>query len=164
MQLRLTLDNIATKDGDYDVDMQGANKQLIQRLMAEGHNRRNAAVAAAFYAEDAMNHGRVVGRAGMQRVFETLYQVFPDFNYRILESTAEQDRVVCKCEMTGTHRGQPQMREAFSGMLNGVAPTGRAITVLQFHGFRMRDGLIAEHAAVRDDMGMLLQLGVVQRP
>ena len=70
------------------------NKRLIQRLMDEGHNRQDAAAAAAFYTEDASNHQRIVGRVGMQAVFETLYRVFPDFNYRILESTAEGYRVV----------------------------------------------------------------------
>lgn len=140
------------------------NKRLIQRLMDEGHNRQNADAASAFYTEDASNHLRHVGRAGMKAVFETLYAVFPDFHYRILESTAEGDRVVCQVEMTGTHRGQPVLRAAFSGMLNDVAPTGKSVKVLQFHGFRLRDGLIAEHAAVRDDMGLVLQLGVVARP
>jgi predicted ester cyclase len=140
------------------------NKRLIQRLIEEGHNRRDADAAAALYAEDASNHLRIVGRAGMRAVFETLYAVFPDFHYVIEECTAEGDRVVCKLIMTGTHRGQPKLREAFSGMLNGIAPTGKSVKVLQFHSFLIRDGLIAEHAAVRDDMGMVLQLGVVQRP
>jgi len=140
------------------------NKRLIQRLMEEGHNRQDAAAAAAFYTEDASNHLRTVGRSGMKAVFETLYAVYPDFHYRILESIAEGDRVVCKMEMSGTHRGQPVLREAFSGMLAGVTPTGKSVKVLQFHSFRIRDGLIAEHAAVRDDMEMVLQLGVVRRP
>ena len=140
------------------------NKQLIQRLMDQGHNRQDADAAAAFYTEDASNHLRTVRRAGMKAVFETLYSVFPDFHYQIEESTAEGDRVVCKVTMTGTHRGQPTVREAFSGMLNDVAPTGKAVRVLQFHSFRIRDGKIAEHAAVRDDMGMVLQLGLVRKP
>ena len=140
------------------------NKQLIQRLMDQGHNRQDAGAAAAFYTEDASNHLRTVGRAGMKAVFETLYSVFPDFHYHIEDSTAEGDRVVCKVTMTGTHRGQPAVREAFSGMLNDVAPTGKAVRVLQFHSFRIRDGRIAEHAAVRDDMGMVLQLGLVRKP
>ena len=109
------------------------NKQLIQRLMDQGHNRQDAGAAAAFYTEDASNHLRTVGRAGMKAVFETLYSVFPDFHYHIEDSTAEGDRVVCKVTMTGTHRGQPAVREAFSGMLNDVAPTGKAVRVLQFH-------------------------------
>jgi len=140
------------------------NKRLIQRLMDEGHNRQDADAAAAFYTEDASNHLRTVGRAGMKAVFETLYAVFPDFRYTIEEMIAEGDRVVCKVTMTGTHRGQPVLREAFSGMLNGVTPTGKSVKVLQFHCFHIREGLIAEHAAVRDDMGMVLQLGLVQRP
>ena len=140
------------------------NKRLVQRLIDEGHNRQNAVAAAAFYTEDAKNHTRTVGRAGMQAVFETLYAVFPDFHYRILEATAEADRVVCKLEMTGTHRGQPKLREAFSGMLSDVAPTHKVVQVLQFHSFRIRNGLIAEHAAVRDDMAMVQQLGLVKRP
>jgi len=137
---------------------------LVRRLYDEGINRHDAAGAAAFYAEDAKNHGRTVGREGMRRVFEGLFSVFPDFHYRIDEATCEGERVVCKVTMTGTHRGQPSMPELFGGMLHGVAPTGRRVEVLQFHSFRVREGRIAEHAAVRDDLGMLIQLGVVQRP
>ena len=140
------------------------NKALVRRLYEEGLNRRDAAAAAAFYADDAKNHGRTVGQAGMQSVFESLFSVFPDFHYRIEDATAEGDRVVCKVTMTGTHLGAPTLPEVFGGMLKGAAPTGRRVEVLQFHSFRIRDGLIAEHAAVRDDLGMLLQLGVVQRP
>jgi predicted ester cyclase len=140
------------------------NKRLIQRLIDEGHNRQNAAAAAALYTEDASNHLRTVGRAGMKAVFETLYTVFPDFHYDIEQITAEGDRVTCKMTMTGTHRGQPLLPDAFSGMLHGVAPTSKPVKVLQFHSFRIRDGLIVEHAAVRDDMGMLLQLGLVRKP
>ncbi|MBI2296299.1 MAG: ester cyclase [Betaproteobacteria bacterium] len=140
------------------------NKALIHRLYGQGINRHDAAAAAAFYAADAKNHGRVVGRAGMQAVFEALFSTFPDFNYRIEESTAEGDRVVCKVTMTGTHLGQPTLPAAFSGMLKDVPPTGKPVQVLQFHSFRIRDGQIAEHAAVRDDLGMMFQLGLVKRP
>lgn len=140
------------------------NKALVHRLYDEGINRHDAAAAAAFYAADAKNHGRVVGRAGMQAVFEALFSAFPDFNYRIEEITAEGDRVVCKVTMRGTHLGQPTLPEAFSGMLNGIAPTGKRVQVLHFHSFRIDRGRFSEHAAVRDDLGMLLQLGLLQRP
>lgn len=140
------------------------SKMLIQRLYEEGINRHDAAAAAAFYALEARNHGRQVGRAGMQAVFEALFSTFPDFHYRIEESTAEGDRVVCKVTMTGTHGGQPTLAQAFNGMLAGVTPTGKSVRVLQFHSFVVRDGQILEHAAVRDDLGMLLQLGLLQRP
>jgi predicted ester cyclase len=139
-------------------------KALVRRLYEEGINRQDAAAAAVFYATVAKNHGRTVGREGMLKVFEALFTAFPDFHYRIEEATGEGDRIVCKVTMTGTHRGQPTLPEVFNGMLSGVAPTGKRVTVLQFHSFRIQDGLISEHAAVRDDLGMVLQLGLVKRP
>ena len=139
-------------------------KALVRRLYEEGINRQDAGAAAAFYTTDAKNHGRTVGREGMRQVFEALFAAFPDFHYRIEEATAEGDRMVCKVTMSGTHLGQPTLPEIFNGMLRGVAPTGKRVTVLNFHSFRIRDGLISEHAAVRDDLGMALQLGLVKRP
>jgi len=168
------------------------NKALIRRLYDEAINRQDPEAAAGFYAADAMNHGRRVGRAGMQKVFEALFSTFPDFHYEILGEmahnphplipppddgegrstplramrmeTAEGDRVVCKVMMTGTHLGRPTLPEIFHGMLKGVAPTGKRVQVLQYHDFRVSGGQIAEHAAVRDDLGMLLQLGLVEPP
>jgi len=142
----------------------GDNKKLIERLYEEGINRHDAAAAAAFYAADALNHGRQAGRSGMQAVFEALFSTFPDFHYEIEESVAEVDRVVCKVTMTGTHLGQPTLPQAFTGMLSGVAPTGKKVRVMQFHLFRVRDGEICAHEAVRDDLSMLLQLGLLRRP
>jgi predicted ester cyclase len=141
--------------------MSDHNKQLIERLYAEGINRRDAAAAAAFYAPDAKNHTRTVGRDGMRKVFEALFATFPDFHYDIVESTAEGDRVVCQVMMTGTHRGAPTLPQAFGGMLAGVAPTGKRVEVLQFHSFAVSGNEIAAHAAVRDDLGMLKQLGLI---
>ena len=140
------------------------NKALVRRLYDEGLNRRDVVAAAGFYTLDAKNHGRTVGRAGMQRVFEALFSAFPDFHFRIEEATAEGDRVVCKVTMTGTHLGRPTLPEVFSGMLAGVAPTGKAVRVLNFHSFSVSGGQISEHAAVRDDLGMMFQLGLVPRP
>jgi predicted ester cyclase len=140
-------------------------KALIRRLYDEGINRRDAVASAAFYAPDAKNHGRTVGRDGMQKVFEALFSTFPDFHYRIEEATAEGERVVCKVMMTGTHRGEPTaLPEAFGGMLTGVPPTGKKVEVLQFHSFRVSGGEITEHSAVRDDLGMCKQLGLLRAP
>jgi predicted ester cyclase len=140
------------------------NIALVRRLYEEGINRQDAAAAAAFYVPDAKNHTRTVGREGMQKVFTALFSVFPDFTYRIEETTAAGERVVCKVWMTGTHRGKPTFSEVFSGMLTNAEPTGKRVEVLHFHSFRVRDGKILEHAAVRDDLGMLMQLGLVKRP
>jgi predicted ester cyclase len=51
--------------------------------------------------------------------------------------------------MTGQH----------TGPFNGIAPTGDPITHKQVHIFTIADGRITRHRAVRDDLGLLLQLG-----
>ena len=113
------------------------NKKLIERLYDKGLNRHDAPAAAAFYAADALNHGQRVGRAGMQAVFEALFNTFPDFRYQVEESTAEADRVVCKVTMTGTHLGQPTLPQAFTGMLTSspswyVGPYGTSFNPVYF--------------------------------
>lgn len=42
-----------------------------------------------------------------------------------------------------------------------MPPTGRRFASTQTHWYRMRDGLIAEHWANRDDFGTAQQLGWV---
>jgi predicted ester cyclase len=57
--------------------------------------------------------------------------------------------VIAAAVMTGQH----------TGSFNGIAPTGRPITHQQVHIFTIADGQINRHRAVRDDLGLLLQLG-----
>ncbi len=57
-----------------------------------------------------------------------------------------------------------RLRDAFSDLrfelpLNGIAATGKRIKHKQVHIFRVADGQITHHRAVRDDLGLLLQLG-----
>jgi predicted ester cyclase len=52
---------------------------------------------------------------------------------------------------SGTHEGE----------FWGILQTGKRFTVQQSHWFRVVDGKVAEHWAVRDDLVMLRQLGVL---
>ena len=56
--------------------------------------------------------------------------------------------------MSGTHEG------AFFG----IAPTGRRFEVRQVHMLRLDSSQIQEHWAVRDDLGLLVQLGAIEPP
>lgn len=42
-----------------------------------------------------------------------------------------------------------------------IPPTGRRIAAKQTHVHGLRDGRVVSHAAVRDDLGMLTQLGLI---
>ena len=53
---------------------------------------------------------------------------------------------------SGTHSGH--------GL--GLEPTGRRFEAEQMHMLRIADGRIAEHWGIRDDAGMMRQLGALQ--
>jgi predicted ester cyclase len=68
---------------------------------------------------------------------------------------ADADLVACRILSEGTNLGK----------LNSVVPpTGRRFAAHQSHWFRVEGGKLAEHWATRDDLPMLLQLGLIQPP
>ena len=136
-----------------------ANKATIRRLL-DAHNRQDAAGAAACFVEAATNHGEVVGRSGMERVYRSLYAAFPDYRWQIQALFGEDDWVAAQVLMTGTHLGVPEL-PVFGGLMHGASPTGKSVAVLNIHIYQMQGGLVAKHAAVRDDLGMMRQLGLL---
>jgi predicted ester cyclase len=138
------------------------NKALIRRII-DCANRQDADAQADLYGVDAANHGRAVGREGLRRVFRGLYALFPDWHLAVDEMVAEGAAVVCLMTMTGTHRGVSDA-PVFGGGLVGVAPTGRRVTVMHIHRYRIKDGLVIDHRATRDDLGMMQQLGLLPTP
>ena len=81
--------------------------------------------------------------------------MYPDLEYNIEELlAAEGDRIACRWNWTGTHRGEDL----------GMPPTGKRVTVRGISIFRLRDGKIAEVWVVRNDLPLLQQLGAEVRP
>jgi predicted ester cyclase len=65
---------------------------------------------------------------------------------------AEGDKVVCIGVMSGTH----------DGLLQGIPATHRPTAARHIHVLTFNDaGLITDHVAVRDDVTVLRQLGVL---
>ena len=138
-------------------------KQALVYRLIEAHNRQDALAAMACFAPDATNHGRPVGREVMLRIFHSLYQAFPDYHFEVELLLVEDAWVTTEVLMTGTHQGTPDM-PVLGGLLTGVPPTGKPVAVQNVHLYRMAGGLIAEHRAVRDDLGMMQQLGLLPTP
>ncbi len=135
-------------------------ERLVARhfeLIAEGRRME----AAALCAEDFINFGRRIGRSGVEVILRALGEAFPDRRHEIVEMVSDGEIVICRLIMRGTHLGQPSLPIVLGGLLAGVEPTGRRVEVEQIHMFRVRDGMITEHFAVRDDLGMARQLGLL---
>ncbi|MBV8293968.1 MAG: ester cyclase, partial [Mycobacterium sp.] len=90
-----------------------------------------------------------VGPTGFLATSRWLRDAFSNLRFELQETLAEADTVMAAAIMTGQH----------TGSFNGIAPTGRPITHKQVHIFTITDGQITRHRAVRDDLGLLLQLG-----
>jgi predicted ester cyclase len=114
--------------------------------------------AAEDYAADAANFGRPVGREGYLRVLEDIYTTFPDWSMLIEDMAAEGDNAIVRCRVSGTHLGVGRL-PVNGGRLAGVEPTGKRFEVQHIHWHRLRDGHFVDHYAVRDDLGMMTQLG-----
>ncbi len=134
------------------------NKALTRRFYEEIFNKRNLALTEELTSPGAVSHeatpGTADGPEGVRQVVQMLTSAFPDLHMTIEDLIAERDKVVAFTTLSGTHQG------AFMG----IPPTGKHFTQRQIHILRFTDGKLAEHWAVRDDLGMMQQLGVIPAP
>jgi ketosteroid isomerase-like protein len=91
------------------------------------------------------------GPAGLIATSRWLTETFSDLRFEPHEVIAEGETVVVIATMIGTD----------SGAVHGIPPTHKPFQQRQFHLYRMRAGQIVEHLALRDDLGLLRQLGVL---
>ncbi len=145
--------------------MSEGNKELVRRHSEEIFNRRNLAVCDEIMAEDYVEHGvaafaqsapgRVNGPKAMRGTAEWLLAQFPDLHMTIEAMVAEEDTVAVRILSEGTNLGS----------INGVVPpTGKRFSARQSHWFRVEDGKLVEHWATREDLPVMLQLGIIQPP
>jgi predicted ester cyclase len=88
-----------------------------------------------------------------------LRAAFAELRYEIHHALTEGQLVVVNSTMCGIH-AQPWAVYSDEGDIDTVfPPTGRPFRATQSHWFRLEDGLIREHWANRDDLGMAKQLG-----
>lgn len=142
-----------------ELDVEARNENLIRRHH-DAINRGDLPEAAAFYAEQFSNNGNVIDRARVLSIMQDNARSFPDWQMRIDRLVAKDDQVAALITVTGTHKGVSQ-RPVNGGMYLNVPPTGKSILVMHTHWFVVKDGLIVEHRATRDDLGMTRQLGLL---
>lgn len=143
-----------------------ANKQVVRAHFA-ALNAGDAEAFAATHDPAGRNHapapfdlsewppeGKPFGPAEARQTFGYLRGNMPDLRVEIEDVIAEGDDVVAWIRMSGTQTG--------SG--GPVPATGRAVDFHAAQRFRIRDGLITEHWAVRDDLRAMLQGGVLAPP
>ena len=130
------------------------NKAVVLRYIEEVWNQHDLGVIDNLVSPEYVNHAASTEeyrRGGARRIWEWVLSVFPDHRFDVEDVAADGQTVAVRGTMVGTHEGE----------LMGIAPTGKRVAAQQSHWFRVVDGRLAEHWAVRDDLGMLQQLGVM---
>lgn len=133
------------------------NEATARRVFEELFNRRDLEVADELFAPDYRNHagGDFGGAEGMKRLIAELTAAFPDHHTEIEDIVAADDRVALRVTFSGTHEGE----------FRGMAATGRSFTQTQMHLVALDEqGRATDHWAVRDDLGMMSQLGLFPPP
>lgn len=136
-----------------------ASVRVVRRLL-EAKNRQDVDACLACYSPDATNHGRPAGHPVLRCIFHSLFTAFPDQHFDLEQLVANGEHVMSEEIMSGAHLGTPELPD-LGGLLVGVAPTGRRFGIQSIHYFRVVDDRIVEHRAVRDDLGVLQQLGLI---
>lgn len=142
--------------------VQDQNLAVI-RAYVDAFNRHDLDAALALWSPDARNHGRPVGRAGVRMVHEDIVARAPDIRFDLKEMVAVDEYVIFRALYQGTHLGVGRL-PVDGGQLIGVPPTGKAFSVQHIHWFTLADGEIVDHRANRDDVAMLVQLGLLPAP
>ena len=91
------------------------------------------------------------GRQALKQVWATLLRAYPDLHVTVEDLFGEQDRLVSRNTVTGTHRGEYM----------GVPATGKSVTYHEMFIVRFADGRIAETWGVVDLLAQLQQLGAI---
>ena len=137
--------------------LEDENKRVVLAHFA-ALNAGDAEAFGATHAADGVNHapaafdlsdwpeeGKPFGPAQARETLIWLREGVPDSEIEVEALVAERDQVVAWIRVTGTRNGRP-------------------IDFRHAHRFRIRDGEILEHWAVRDDPRAMLQAGVVSPP
>ncbi|MFC6991363.1 ester cyclase [Haladaptatus sp. GCM10025707] len=102
-------------------------------------------------SSDELSTGEMRGIDAFREHAESVTHAFPDVRFDIHDMLAEDDRVMVRFDLVGTHDG-PFM---------GVDATGKKITVSGIVVYRFEDGKIVERWSEADLVGLLRQVGAL---
>jgi predicted ester cyclase len=130
------------------------NRAVLLRYVEEVWNKHDLDAIDNLVSTRYVNHAAGTDEyrhGGARQIWEWILSVFPDHRFDVEHIAADGETVAVLGTMVATHEGE----------LMGIEPTRKRVAVQQSHWFRVIDGKVAEHWAVRDDLGMLQQLGVM---
>lgn len=132
------------------------NRRIVERFI-EGVLEGRLDVIDELCDSDLINHAAAPqardGIDGFKRVISFSRAAMPDQRWTDRVVIADDEYVVVRAVRESTWTA-----ESFRGI---PTPQGAKTSVEMVHIWRLANGKIVEHWAVRDDLGLMIQLGVV---
>jgi predicted ester cyclase len=129
-----------------------ANKELVRRFYREVYVDWNMTLVDEVVSPQFVSHdwpeGAPTGVQGFMNFYSAIRTAVPDARYAVDDLIAEDDRVVVRWRLLGTHEGE----------FRGIAPTGRSITLKGIAIYRVQGGTLMERWVVSDLHGLLEEL------
>lgn len=137
-----------------------SHKAIVRRYFDEALDKRKLNILDEIVLTDCVIHRPeapepIRGLAAFKQALDRILQVYSEFTTTIHDLIAEEDRVACRLSHRAVHRGE------WTSRLGRHAVGGRAVSWPAIAIFRFREGKIAEEWVNRDELGMLIELGVV---
>ncbi len=130
--------------------MSERNKEFYRKFIDRVLNGRELAAVPEYVGPEFVDH-RYPGQdgiAGTQKFLGYVHQAFPDVHFKPEDVIAENDRVVVRFSIVGTHQGEFQ----------GVKPTGRQARWSGINIARFSNGKMVELWGEADMLGLMRQL------
>jgi steroid delta-isomerase-like uncharacterized protein len=156
VKTRIVLDYHSSSKGASNMSTD-SNKAVIRRYYEEVLNSGNVDalqdIAVNEYDEHDPLPGQANGREGLRQRVEMLRNALQP-HFTLEDVVAEYDTVVVRW----INRG------ALVGPILGLPPNGKSFAIAGIDIHRLRDGKMAEHWHVVDQLTMLQQLGMIPSP
>ena len=91
------------------------------------------------------------GADALKQVWAILLRIYPDIHLTVEDLIGEDDKVVGRTTVTGTHRSE----------FMGAAATGKPVTYNEIFIFRFANGRVIETWGVVDVYSQMRQIGVI---
>ena len=136
------------------------DEQVLEIVLDMGKvfNDGDDEVARLRVAPNFVDHeappGTPGGPEGYAATARWMRSVWTDAKWEVVDSFAKGDKATLRVIFTGRHDAK----------FMGIPPTGKRVKVQHIHLYRVENGKIVEHWAVRDDLELVRQLGLWEKP
>jgi len=137
-----------------------SNKEMVRGYFADVVDKRDISKIDEFFTGDCVIYRPEVpepieGRENFKQALSKVIDMYSELKTTIYDLIAEGDRVACRLSHSAINKGE------WTSRIGRHDVVGKPVSWSAMAIFRFQDGKIAEEWVNRDELGMLIMLGVL---